>query len=47
MKENQQGQFHGSRVEAACILPSLQKSGVNKARFKVFGNQKFAWFSGW
>ena len=47
MKENQQGQFHASRVETACILPSLLKSGVNMARFKVFGNQKFASFSGW
>ena len=47
MKENQQGQFHASRVETACILPSLRKSGVNMARFKVFGNQKFASFSGW
>ena len=28
-------------------LLSLQKSGVNMARFKVFGNQKFASFSGW
>ena len=47
MKENQQGQFHASRVETACILPSLRKSGVNMARFKVFGNQKFALFSAW
>ena len=47
MKENQQGQFHASRVETACILPSLWKSGVNMARFKVFGNQKFASSSGW
>ena len=47
MKENQQGQFHASRVETALILPSLRKSGVNMARFKVFGNQKFASFSGW
>ena len=28
-------------------LLSLQKSGVNMARFKVFANQKFASFSGW
>ena len=47
MKENQQGQFHASCAETACILPSLRKSGVNMARFKVFGNQKFASFSGW
>ena len=47
MKENQQGQFHPLGVETACILPSLQKSGVNLARFKVFGNQKFASFCGW
>ena len=33
--------------ETASILPSLRKSGVNMARFKVFGNQKFASFSGW
>ena len=46
-ERNQQGQFHASRVETACILPSLRKSGVNMARFKVFGNQKFASFSGW
>ena len=25
----------------------LRKSGVNMACFKVFGNQKFALFSGW
>ena len=42
MKENQQGLFHASSVETACILPSLRKSGVNMARFKVSGNQKFA-----
>ena len=47
MKENQQGQFHASCVETACILPSLRKSGVNMARFKVFGNQKFASLSAW
>ena len=47
MKENQQGQFDASRVETASILPSLRKSGVNMARFKVFGNQKFASFPGW
>ena len=47
MKENQQGQFHALRMETDCILPSLRKSGVNMARFKVFGNQKFASFSGW
>ena len=29
------------------ILPSLRKSGVNMARFKVLGNQKFASFSAW
>ena len=46
MKENQQGLFHASSVETACILPSLRKSGVNMARFKVSGNQKFAYFSG-
>ena len=42
-----QGQFHTSRVETACILRSLRKSGVNIARFKVFGNQKFTSFCGW
>ena len=47
MKENQQGQFHASHMETACILPFLRKSGVNMACFKVFGNQKFALFSGW
>ena len=47
MKENQQGHFHAFCVETASILPSLRKSGVNMARFKVFGNQKFASFSGW
>ena len=47
MKENQQDQFHASRVETVCSLPSLRKSGVNMARFKGFGNQKFASFSGW
>ena len=46
MKENQQGLFHALSVETACILPSLRKSGVNTARFKVSGNQKFAYFSG-
>ena len=31
----------------ACILPSSRKSCVNKARFKVFLNYKFASLSGW
>ena len=47
MKENQQGQFHALHVETAYLLPSLRKSGVNMAHFKMFGNQQFASFSGW
>lgn len=47
LKGNQEGQFHSSRVEGTYILPFLQKWSVNMARFRVYGNQKFASFSGW